>query len=70
MEYCKYGSIQDYLTNGNHLIEQELRDVTSCCLLGLDYLHNENIIHSVFYFSNSFTNRISSQRICSFPSIS
>ena len=27
--------------------EDELREVVSCCLLGLSYLHNKNIIHRV-----------------------
>ena len=27
--------------------EEELREMVSCCLLGLSYLHNKNIIHRV-----------------------
>ena len=27
--------------------EDELRDITSCCLLGLFYLHNLKVIHRV-----------------------
>ena len=27
--------------------EEELREVVSCCLLGLSYLHNKNVIHRV-----------------------
>ena len=27
--------------------EDELREVVSCCLLGLGYLHNRNVIHRV-----------------------
>ncbi len=48
MEYCKHGSLQDYITSENHLTEPELRDITSCCLLALDYLHRRKIIHRVF----------------------
>ena len=47
MEYCHCGSIGAYLRNGNRLKEDELREVVSCCLLGLSYLHNKNIIHRV-----------------------
>ena len=48
MEYCQYGSLQAYLRNGNRLNEDELREVVSCCLLGLSYLHNRNVMHGVF----------------------
>ena len=27
--------------------EEELREVVSCCLLGLSYLHNRNVMHRV-----------------------
>ena len=27
--------------------EDELREVVSCCLLGLSYLHKRNMIHQV-----------------------
>lgn len=49
MEYCKYGSLQDYITSEKHLTEPELRDVTSCCLLGLKYLHSCKILHKVCF---------------------
>ncbi len=48
MEYCKYGSLQKYITNEKHPTEPQLRDVACCCLLGLDYLHSMKIIHRVF----------------------
>ena len=34
-----------YLRSGNRLKEEELREVVSCCLLGLSYLHNRNVMH-------------------------
>lgn len=43
MEYCRCGSIRAYLNGGNRLNEEEIRDVASCVLLGLDYLHNRNV---------------------------
>ena len=52
MEYCHCGSIGTYLRNGNRLKEDELREVVSCCLLGLSYLHNKNIIHRVPFRGN------------------
>ena len=46
-EYCHYGSVGAYLRSGNRLKEDELREVVSCCLLGLSYLHKRNMIHQV-----------------------
>ena len=45
MEYCHCGSVGTYLRSGNRLKEEELREVVSCCLLGLSYLHNRNVMH-------------------------
>ena len=45
MEYCHCGSVGAYLRSGNRLKEGELREVVSCCLLGLSYLHNRNVMH-------------------------
>ena len=67
MKYYECGSLQDCIPSGHHLTEPELRDVASCCLLGLDYLHYMKIIHRVFQCALPFLSRISNQRICSFP---
>ena len=45
MEYCHCGSVGAYLRSGNRLKEEELREVVSCCLLGLSYLHSRNVMH-------------------------
>ena len=47
MEYCHGGSIGSFLRKGNRLNETELRDVLSCALLGLSFLHNQNVVHRV-----------------------
>lgn len=47
MEYCRCGSVSSYLKRGNRLKEKEIREIVSCCLLGLSYLHLKNIIHRV-----------------------
>ena len=47
MEYCQCGSIRTLLNSGYMLNEEELREVASCCLLGLNTLHKLNIIHRV-----------------------
>lgn len=47
MEYCRCGSLGDYIHSGNQLNEEQLRDILACNLLGLLYLHNRNIIHRV-----------------------
>ena len=41
------------LKRGNRLKEDELREVVSCCLLGLSYLHAKNIIHRVSAWGES-----------------
>ena len=35
------------MKNGNRFSEDEIREIASCTLLGLDYLHKLNIIHRV-----------------------
>ena len=47
MEYCQCASIRLLLDSGYVLNEDELREIVSCCLLGLDFLHKLNIIHGV-----------------------
>ena len=47
MELCHYGSLTAFMKNGNRFDEGELCEITSCCLFGLYYLHNLNIIHRV-----------------------
>ena len=47
MEYCQCGSMRTLLNSGYMLNEEELRELVSCCLLGLDSLHKLNIIHRV-----------------------
>ena len=47
MELCHCGSLAACIHNGNRLAEDELREIASCCLLGLDYLQQHNIIHRV-----------------------
>ncbi|KAK8831804.1 hypothetical protein WA577_001862, partial [Blastocystis sp. JDR] len=45
MEYCHCGSLATCIRNGNHFTEDELREIASCCLFGLYYLHQHNIMH-------------------------
>ena len=47
MEYCQCGSIWALLNSGYVLNEEELMEVASCCLLGLNSLHKLNTIHRV-----------------------
>ena len=55
MEYCHCGSIASFVRNGNRLTEDELREIITCCLLGLHYLHNRNILHRVVRGFHSVT---------------
>ena len=48
MEYCRCGSLVEFIGNGNMLNESELREIASCCLFGLFYLHNRKVIHRVY----------------------
>ena len=48
MEYCDLGSMEEYMRMNRTLTETTLREIMSCCLLGLAYLHSHNIIHGVF----------------------
>ena len=49
MDYCRCGSLRSYIYSGNGLIEEELREVASCLLLGLEYLHSNKVFHRVSY---------------------
>ena len=42
------GSMEEYMHMNKTLREEALREITSCCLLGLNFLHSHNIIHGVF----------------------
>ena len=52
MEYCSCGSVGAYMRRGNRLKEDELREIVSCCLLGLSYLHEKNVIRRVYVSGN------------------
>ena len=48
MEYCDLGSMEEYMRMNKTLREEALREITSCCLLGLNFLHSHSILHGVF----------------------
>ena len=47
MEYDDSISLYDFVRNDNGFTESELREIASCCLLGLDHLHKRNLSYSV-----------------------
>ena len=47
MEYCRCGSVGNYIKSGVPFTEEELKEIVSCCLLGLHNLQSKNIIHPV-----------------------
>ena len=47
MEYCQCDSIRTLQNSGYVLNEEELRELVSCCLLGLNTLHKLNIVYRV-----------------------
>ena len=47
MENCEFGSLMKYMDKRERLSEDELREIASCCLLGLDFLHSQYMSHGV-----------------------
>ena len=47
MECCSICSFATFIQNHHLLNEEELREVVSCILLGLKWLHNEFNSHGV-----------------------
>lgn len=41
-------SLREYMDENNRFNEDELRDIASCCLLGLEFRHSQHIMHGVF----------------------
>ena len=46
-EYCDLGSLEELFVANYRMKEEELCEIASCCLLGLDSLHSRNIMHGV-----------------------
>ena len=46
-EYCDLGSLEELFAANYRMKEEELRDIASCCLLGLHYLNTRNLFHGV-----------------------
>ena len=49
MEYNDIGSLSELALMKYRLKKDELREIASYCLLGLDCLHSHHIIHAVTY---------------------
>lgn len=47
MENYELGSLREHMEVNKRLITSVLREIASCCLLGLDSLHSQHIIHGV-----------------------
>ena len=47
MELCRGGSPAACMKTGKQFDENELREVATCCLLGINTLHQSKIIHRV-----------------------
>lgn len=47
MEDCGYCSLSTFIKSGNYVTEEQLREIASSCLLGLNYLHSRGIMHGV-----------------------
>ena len=64
-EYCDLGPLEELFAANYQMKEEELRDIASCCLLGLDSLHSRNIMHGVV--STSSISWLERQAIQSVP---
>ena len=40
-------SLKTFIGMEHYLTEDELREIASCCLLGLDFLHSQYMSHGV-----------------------
>lgn len=47
MENCRLGSLKDYMNMNEKLNEDALREIASCCLLGLDSIHSQLVSNGV-----------------------
>ena len=54
MEYCRQGSLEQFIGKGNGMDESVIRAVLACSLLGLSYLYSKNIIHGDIKPTNLF----------------
>ncbi len=47
MEYSRVRSLESIMKRKRHCTEDELCEIASCCLLGLNSLHKKGIMHGV-----------------------
>ena len=47
MEISHCYSLIEVIKSKYRVNEDELRDITTCCLLGLEYLHKSGFVHGV-----------------------
>lgn len=49
IEYCEGGDLFEYITektqNGSEIEKKDIQFMGACILLGIEYLHSQNIIH-------------------------
>ena len=50
MEYCNFGSVEEYSFMKQQMKEDEMREIASCCLLGMNDLHSRNFAHGVIVY--------------------
>ncbi|KAK8829645.1 Serine/threonine-protein kinase [Blastocystis sp. ATCC 50177/Nand II] len=66
MEYCRCGSVANYMRRGNRLTEEQIREIASCCVLGLSYLHSMRIVHRDIKPDNLLLSENGVAKVCDF----
>ena len=50
MDYCNLGTVEEYSYMNQQMEESEMREIASCCLLGMSDLHSRNYTHRVVVY--------------------
>lgn len=69
-EYCKYGSVKDYLASGNKLREPQLQLLASVMISALQSLHSAGLVHGNLRASNVLLTDSLEFKVCDFALIS
>ena len=66
MEYLENGEIRDFLENNRHFTWREKLELLKGVVLGMTYLHGENVIHGDLKFENVLIGENQKAKVCIF----